>query len=273
MARRPTLDILSWNVNGLRAVAKRGFLDWLRASKASFVGLQEVRARPDQLEPELLRPRGWHTGFCAAEQKGYSGVGYYSKRRPDALETALGRPELDREGRFQELRLGALTIVNAYFPNGNGALLPDGRRSNDRIPHKLAFYRSVFDRLEARRRAGERILVMGDFNTARADIDLARPKENRLTSGFTDREREERGRWLTAGWTDTFRRFYPDQAGAYSWWSQRSGVRARNIGWRLDLVLASPGVLPFVEDAFIHRDVTGSDHCPVGVRVAREVVE
>lgn len=273
MARRAAIDILSWNVNGIRSIARSGFLEWLRASRATFVGVQEVRAGLEQLAPELARPRGWHTGFAVAERKGYSGVGFYSKQRPEAHETSLGREALDREGRFQEVRLGALTIVNAYFPNGNGTPLPNGQRSNDRIPYKLDFYRAVFDRLEARRRAGERLLVMGDFNTAHAEIDLARPRENKKTSGFTDIEREELDRWLRAGWIDTFRRFHPGRAGAYSWWSQRAGIRERNVGWRLDLVLASPGVEPFLEDAFIRPEVLGSDHCPVGVRLGRAVLE
>jgi len=273
MPGRAAIDILSWNVNGIRSIARSGFLDWLRASRATFVGVQEVRASPEQLEPELARPRGWHTGFSVATRKGYSGVGFYSKRRPEAHDTTLGREALDIEGRFQEVRLGALTIVNAYFPNGNGKPLPNGQRSNDRIPYKLDFYRAVSDRLEARMQSGERLLVMGDFNTAHAEIDLARPRDNKKTSGFTDIERAELDRWIRSGWIDTYRRFHPDRAGAYSWWSQRYGIRERNIGWRLDLVLASPGVEPFLEDAFIRSEVMGSDHCPVGVRLGRGVVD
>jgi exodeoxyribonuclease-3 len=267
------LTLKSWNVNGLRAAHQKGFLDWLAASKAHFVGLQEVRAELDQLDPELARPRGWHTAFCAAQKKGYSGVGIYAKRRPDAVHTTLGRPELDAEGRLQDVRLGALRVINAYFPNGNGTVLPDGKRSNDRIPYKLDFYRALFDHLEPARLAGDRILVMGDFNTAHREIDLARPKDNRKTSGFTDIEREELDRWLRSGWHDTFRHIHGDLPGAYSWWSQRPGIRARNIGWRLDLVLASPGALPYLQDAFIDAHVLGSDHCPVGVHLDPAVLE
>jgi exodeoxyribonuclease-3 len=271
-AKKP-LVITSWNVNGLRSAHRQGFLDWLHLSKPTFIGLQEVRAEIDQLEPELARPRGWHTGFSSAQKKGYSGVGFYSKFRPDAVDTSLGRPDLDAEGRFQDVRIGPLRIVNAYFPNGNGTVLPDGKRSNDRIPYKLDFYRALFDHLEPAREAGERILVMGDFNTAHREIDLARPKDNRKTSGFTDIEREELDRWLRSGWHDTFRRIHGDIPDAYSWWSQRPGIRARNIGWRLDLVLASDGALPYIEDAFIDKDTLGSDHCPVGVRLAPTVLE
>lgn len=259
-------------MNGLRAIARAGFLEWLRGARATFVGVQEVRAHPDQLEPALARPRGWHTGFVAAEKKGYSGVGFYSKVKPDAHLCTLDVAGFDREARYQEVRLGALTIVNAYFPNGNGTPTPEGRRTNSRIPFKLEFYRHLFDRLARRVAAGERLLVMGDFNTAHREIDLARPKSNARTSGFTAIEREELGRWLDNGWVDTWRHLYPERAGVYSWWSQRIGVRERNIGWRLDLVLASRGALPYLRDAFIHDHVAGSDHCPVGVRLARSVL-
>jgi exodeoxyribonuclease-3 len=178
----------------------------------------------------------------------------------------LGRAEFDVEGRFQLARFGDLTIVNAYFPNGSGK-----ERDNSRIPYKLEFYRAVFDRLEGERRAGRALLVMGDFNTAHQEIDLARPKENRKTSGFCDEERAELDRWLTAGWIDTFRRFEPGP-GHYSWWSQRFGVRARNIGWRIDYVLASDAAMRFVRRAHLWTAVTGSDHCPVGVEIDQQVL-
>lgn len=270
-----TIDVWSWNVNGLRAIARAGFLEWLDGTAATFVGVQEVRAERAQLEghdPRLARPRGWHTGFVAAEKKGYSGVGFYSKVKPDAHAFTLDVPDFDREARYQEVRLGALTIVNAYFPNGNGTPTPEGRRTNSRIPFKLDFYRHLFERLAPRVAAGERLLVMGDFNTAHREIDLARPKSNARTSGFTDVERAELGRWLDHGWVDTWRHVHPERAGVYSWWSQRFGVRERNIGWRLDLVLASRGALPFLRDAFIHDHVVGSDHCPVGVRLDRAIL-
>lgn len=266
-----TIRVLSWNVNGLRSVHQRGiFLPWLKASRATFIGLQEVRASDEQVPDELRIPR-WHRHVLAAEKKGYSGVGFFSRRRPDTIAT-LGLDSFDREARYLEARLGALTLATAYFPNGNGTLLPDGKRSNDRIPYKLDFYRAVFAHLEARRKAGEPILVMGDFNTAHRDIDLARPRENKGTSGFTDIERQELDRWLSSGWTDTFRHVHGDRPDTYTWWSQRQGVRERNVGWRLDLVLASPGALEHLRDAFIQHDVFGSDHCPVGVDLADGVL-
>jgi exodeoxyribonuclease-3 len=193
-------------------------------------------------------------------------VGLFSRREPDCVDTLLGHEDLDCEGRLQVATFGQLTVVNAYFPNGNGK-----ERDNSRIPYKLRFYGALFERLRRAHAKGERLLVMGDFNTAYAELDLARPRENRETSGFRPEEREELGRWLTAGWVDTFRHFQP-AGGHYSWWSQRGGARERNVGWRIDYVLASPGAMRFVRAAAIHPDVRGSDHCPVSVTLDPRVV-
>jgi exodeoxyribonuclease-3 len=260
------MRVLSWNVNGLRAVLEKGFRPWLSRSRAAIVGLQEVRAREDQLTEHKQLFRGWHRHISAAERPGYSGVALLARKKPDEIETSLGDPAFDVEGRYQLARFGRLVVVNAYFPNGNGK-----ERDNSRIPYKLAFYRKVFDRLESDRKRGVPILVMGDFNTAHREIDLARPRENVKTSGFTPEERAELDRWIRAGWIDTFRRF-EQGPGHYSWWSQRFGVREKNIGWRIDLVLASPGAEPHLRSAFIHAHVGGSDHCPVGVDVDEAIL-
>lgn len=256
------LRIASWNVNGLRACAGKGhFLPWLRSSKADILGVQEVRARPEQLEPSLARPRRWTTHFVAAERPGYSGVGLFSRQAPDLVETSLGLPHFDVEGRVQLAHFGALVVANIYFPNGNGQ-----ERDNSRVPYKLDFYRQLHARLDLLRAAGKRVIVLGDFNTAHAEIDLARPKENARTSGFLHVERAELSRWLGGGWVDTFRKFHPEP-GHYSWWSQRAGARERNVGWRIDYVLACPAAAAFVRDAAIHPRILGSDHCPVSVAV------
>jgi exodeoxyribonuclease-3 len=256
--------ILSWNVNGLRAAEKRGFSRWLSRCGAEIVAVQEVRANlsdlPATLTPEHLAGR-WHAHYSPAERKGYSGVALYSRRAPDAVDTSLTAPHFDCEGRLQIARFGKLVVVNGYFPNGNGK-----DRDNSRVPYKLAFYRALFDKLQRLRRGGYRVLVLGDFNTAHREIDLARPKSNHKTSGFLPIEREELDRWLRAGWVDSFRHFEPG-ADHYSWWSQRQGARARNVGWRIDFVLASPAAMRFVERAFIQYRTQGSDHCPVGVEI------
>jgi len=254
--------IASWNVNGLRACARKGFLSWLEEAGADIVGVQEVRATLDQLPDSLRVPRGWHVTYASAERKGYSGVGLFSRRAPDAVETSLGAADLDREGRVQLVRFGELLVVNAYFPNGSGP-----NRDHSRVPYKLRFYQRLFDRLAPEVARGGKVVVMGDFNTSPYEIDLARPKQNKSTSGFLTRERDELVRWLNAGWTDTFR-IFEKGCGHYTWWSQRIGVRARNIGWRLDLALASPALAKHVSSARIHADVHGSDHCPISVEIS-----
>ncbi|MEZ4459864.1 MAG: exodeoxyribonuclease III [bacterium] len=252
--------VYSWNVNGLRAVGQKGFLDWLGGLNRAIVGLQEVRAEPHQLDDDLRQPTGWFTHIQPAKKKGYSGVGLYSEYQPDAFATALGVDHFDDEGRVQILTFGALEVWNVYFPNGNGK-----DRDLSRIPYKLEFYQHIRERLDARVQAGGRILMMGDFNTAHQEIDLARPKDNVKTSGFRPEEREEFQRWIDSGWVDTFRQHHGEVEGRYSWWSQRKGIRERNVGWRIDYVLASPAASEFVRFADIHHDVMGSDHCPVSV--------
>jgi exodeoxyribonuclease-3 len=259
--RARPLRIVSWNVNGLRACAKKGFSAWLAGSRAAIVGLQEVRALPDQLPDEVVHPGRWHSYFSPAQRKGYSGVGLYTRRVPDRIDTALGEKRFDAEGRLQIARFGRLVLANVYFPKGSGR-----DRDNSRVPYKLDFYRAVLDRLQRLRRGGARVLVMGDFNTAHREIDLARPRQNLGNSGFLPEERAELDRWVEAGWVDTFRHFEPG-AGHYTWWSQRLGARAKNIGWRIDYVLASPAAMRHVRGAFIWSDTQGSDHVPVGVEV------
>ena len=264
MTSRP-LRVLSWNVNGLRSCGRKGFRAWLDGSDAGIVGVQEVRARADELPQELARPEGWHAHVVSAARPGYSGAALFARLAPDSIDVSLGETRFDAEGRLQLARFGRLVVANVYFPNGSGK-----DRSNDRVPFKLDFYRALFERLERLRRAGRRVLVMGDFNTAHREIDLARPRANEKTSGFLPEERAELERWLRAGWVDTFRAFEPGPD-HYTWWSQRFGVRGRNVGWRIDYVLASPSAMPFVRHAFLQPHVQGSDHCPVGVDLDPEV--
>jgi exodeoxyribonuclease-3 len=257
--------VVSWNVNGIRSVARKGFSQWLEGSGVDILGVQEVRARAEQIEPAVREPIGWFTHFVAAVKAGYSGVGLFSRPAADEVVTSLGRDEFDAEGRVQIARYGSLWVANVYFPNGSGQ-----DRNNSRIPFKLEFYERLFDTLEPLRRSG-RVLVLGDFNTAHREIDLARPRENTGTSGFCPEEREELDRWLRSGWTDTFRAFEPG-GGHYTWWSQRPGVREKNIGWRIDYALASPGAMEHVRGAFIWPHVVGSDHVPIGVELDRDAL-
>ena len=259
------MRIIGWNVNGLRACVKKGFMEFLEASEADVMCLQEVRALPEQLEAHVRAPEGWHASFSAAERKGYSGVAVFSRKPPSRVETELGIPEYDREGRFLIAHFGRMAIASVYFPKGSGT-----ERDNSRVPYKLGFYARVFERIEQLRRRGP-VFVLGDYNTAHEEIDLARPKTNHKTSGFLPEERQELSRWLDAGWVDTFRKRHRGEPGHYTWWRQWGGARENNVGWRIDYVLASPSANRKVTEAFIWPQVTGSDHCPVGVDVAREL--
>jgi len=254
------MKIRSWNVNGLRACAGKGFLDWLEASKADVLLLQETKARRDQLDPAVREPKGWTTAFAAGERPGYSGVAVYSRREPNEIVEGIGIPRFDREGRVLMARYGRLCVLSVYFPNGG----------NDcaRVPYKLEFYEALRAHCDELRRRGRQVVIGGDWNTAHREIDLARPKENAKTSGFLPEEREALDVWARAGWVDTFRHVHPGRAGAYSWWTYRAGARERNVGWRLDYHFVSPSLRARVKGATIHPEVAGSDHCPVGLDLA-----
>jgi exodeoxyribonuclease-3 len=255
------MRILSWNVNGLRACAKKGFLDFLARSEADVVAIQEVRATLDQIPAPVRAPDGWHTAFHAAKRPGYSGVGIYARQPIDRVEMALGDTSLDDEGRLLIASLGQVTVVNAYFPKGSGR-----DNDNSRVPYKLAFCRALLARIVELQRRGP-LFVVGDFNTAHTELDLARPRDNTRNSGFLPEERAEFSRWLDAGLHDVFRELHPGQPGHYTWWKQWGGARANNVGWRIDYVLASAAARARVTGAFIWPHVQGSDHCPVGVDV------
>lgn len=256
--------ILSWNVNGIRACVDKGFLDWLRRSRGDVVGLQETRVDAEQVPPGLTRSRRFPSFSLsvATSRKGYSGVGLLSRETPEEIRTDLGRPRFDREGRFQLARFDDLLVANVYFPNGNGK-----ERDNSRVPYKLSFTRRVFEVVdEARAATGLPAVIMGDFNTAPEPIDLARPRQNEKTSGFLPQERRALARCIQRGYVDTFRALHPDEV-SYSWWSSRFGVREKNIGWRIDLVVVSADLMPRVRSAFILTKVRGSDHCPIGIEI------
>lgn len=255
------MKVVSWNVNGIRACAKKGFLDFLKTSKADVVCLQEVRAFAEQIPEEVRAPKGWHSYFHAAQRPGYSGVGIYSRQPATRVVDRLGIEEYDAEGRFLLARFGRLSVASVYFPKGSGK-----DRDNSRVPYKMGFYGAVFDCIEQWRKSGP-VLVTGDYNTAHHVIDLARPKTNTKSSGFLQEERDELTRWEDAGWVDTFRARHQDEPDHYTWWRQFGGARENNVGWRIDYVFASPSANQKVTDAFIWPQVLGSDHCPVGVDI------
>ena len=254
------MRIISWNVNGLRALVKKGvLLKFLEHSQADVVTLQETRVNEAQLPPEVRALEGWYTYFSAAERLGYSGVAIFSRKPADRVITTLPEPRFNIEGRYLVAQYGRMSIASIYFPNGAGK-----DRDNSRVPYKLDFYDTARLELERLRKIGP-VFVTGDFNTAHTAIDLARPKSNEKTSGFLPIEREALDQWTQRGWIDTFRKRHPKQAGHYTWWRQWGGSRENNVGWRIDYVFASPSADKRVSSAFIWPIVSGSDHCPIGV--------
>jgi exodeoxyribonuclease-3 len=255
MPRQQT-TLVSWNVNGVRAAEKKGFLNWLAACGADVVALQETKASPEQLSAALLHPPGYHAHWCAAEKRGYSGVGTLSREAPLEVGRGLGDVRFDVDGRVLVSSFPAFTFFNIYFPNGG--------RGPAWVAHKLDFYTRFLEVVGALMAQGRPVIVAGDVNTAYAEIDLARPRENRNTSGFMPEERAAMGKFFDAGLVDTFRHVRPGEV-KYSWWAQFTGARERNVGWRLDYIFVSPDLRERIVDADILCDVMGSDHCPVSL--------
>ncbi|MBI4964752.1 MAG: exodeoxyribonuclease III [Desulfomonile tiedjei] len=252
------LRILSWNVNGIRAVQKRGFMEWLESESPDILCLQETKASQDQLSDELINPSGYHSYWNSAQRKGYSGVAVYSKQEPLNLTLSMGIKTFDDEGRFIQMDFGDFILFNVYFPNG--------KSGPERLQFKMDFYDAFLELIESMRKRQNRLIFVGDVNTAHNEIDLARPKENSKISGFLPIEREWMDKAVSHGYVDTFRHLYPDTV-KYSWWDLKSRARERNVGWRIDYVFVTKETIDSVKSAFILNEVMGSDHCPVGVQL------
>ncbi|HAP44529.1 MAG: exodeoxyribonuclease III [Spirochaetes bacterium GWD1_61_31] len=258
------MRILSWNVNGIRAVSTKGFFEWLTASGADVVCLQETKARPEQLTKDFFEVPDssgqiYHSHFSSAKRPGYSGVAIYSRQEPLSVQR-LGIEEFDDEGRYLEAEYRDLTVISAYFPNSQDA--------GARIDYKIRFCEAALARMDELVKAGRRIVLCGDYNIAHCPIDLARPEANEQNPGYLPEERAFMGRFLAAGYVDTFRYLYPEAADRYSWWSYRMRAREKNVGWRIDYACINQTFLPALRSADIHDAVTGSDHCPVSVELA-----
>lgn len=250
------MKILSWNVNGLRSVYKKGFLGWLRDSQADIVCLQETKAQEEQLPFDLTKLTNYHAYFSSAARKGYSGVAVYSKEVPSQVVRLLGAPRFASEGRALLLEYPEFILLNLYMPHGG--------RQKENLGYKLAAYDFFLEYLD--QLGGKGVILAGDFNIAHREIDLARPNENRDNTMFTPEERQRIDRLLETGFTDSFRKFNQG-GGNYTWWPYYADARKRNLGWRIDYVLVSRELVPKLKDAFILRDVAGSDHCPVGIEI------
>ncbi len=253
------LKLISWNVNGIRAVHKKGFLDWLAVSQPDILGLQETKISADLLTPELIDYAGYKVYWSHANKKGYSGVAILTKEEPLSVTEGLGMDDCyDCEGRTLVAEYGDFILFNIYFPNG--------QRGEDRLQYKLGFYEAFLNVFNRYRDSGKKLIVCGDFNTAHKPIDLARPKENEKVSGFLPIERAWMDKFVGEGYIDTFRLVNPDP-NHYSWWNMRSRARERNVGWRIDYFFISPNLEPAMTGAAIHPDVIGSDHCPVSLEL------
>jgi exodeoxyribonuclease-3 len=249
------MKLLSWNVNGIRAVLGKGFGEFVAAQKPDILCLQETKARPEQVTLPL-ELTGYHAFWNSAEKPGYSGTAVFSREAPLDVTYGLGIDEHDREGRVVTVEYPDFFLVNVYTPNSQDELR--------RLPYRLGWDAAFRQHLQQHNQR-KPVIFCGDLNVAHQEIDLARPQANRRNAGFSDEERASFGELLGAGFTDSYRHFYPDKSGAYSWWSYRAGARGKNIGWRIDYFGVGQGFLDRVKDATILPDVLGSDHCPVGI--------
>ncbi|MBN2484201.1 MAG: exodeoxyribonuclease III [Candidatus Omnitrophica bacterium] len=249
---------ISWNVNGIRAVQKKGFLEWLSKEQPDILALQETKAHLDQLDESLRHVPGYHVFFSSAERRGYSGVAVYTKEEPLCVARGIYDEENDPEGRALVLEYPRFFFLNIYFPNG--------KMSRERLQFKLDYYQDFLGLVTQLKKKKKTIIVCGDVNTAHTEIDLARPKENSMVSGFLPQERMWLDTFIERGLTDTFRVFHKEP-GRYTWWDFKSRARERNVGWRIDYFFIDTPSRDHLKDAFILHEVSGSDHCPVGIEV------
>lgn len=247
--------LISWNVNGLRACVDKGFMDFFKESGADIFCLQETKLQEGQIKLDIP---GYHQYWNYAEKKGYSGTAIFTKEEPLSIQYGLGIEKHDHEGRVIALEFDAFYMVTVYTPNSQDEL--------KRLDYRMGWEDDFLHYLKGLEEK-KPVIVCGDMNVAHKEIDLKNPKTNRRNAGFTDEERNKFTALLKSGFTDTFRYFYPDMEGAYSWWSYRFKAREKNAGWRIDYFLVSESLNPDLKDAFICKDIFGSDHCPVGLLI------
>lgn len=252
------MKLYSWNINGFRAVLKKGFWDWFYNSDADVVGLQEIKAEPEQLPEKDRAPEGYGAYWNPCKvRKGYSGTAVFYRQEPLSVSVGLPDERFNGEGRCVLVEYPEFYYFNIYYPNG--------QKDDDRLQFKLGYYDCFLEYAEELRKK-KPIVASGDFNTAHKEIDLKRPKENSKISGFLPIERAWIDKFIDHGYVDTFRMFC-DEPDEYSWWSYRFGARSRNAGWRIDYIFVSEELRGNVKNAWIEQDVMGSDHCPVGLEL------
>ena len=254
------MKMFSWNVNGIRAAQRSGFLDWFEKEAADIVCLQETKANLEQLDQALHHPLGYHSFWHSAQKAGYSGVAVYSKAEPLEVRHGLGIADIDFEGRVLELEFPKFVLLNCYFPNS--------QRDHARLDYKLHFCAELLKHCQKIRASGKNVIICGDFNIAHQEIDLRNPKTNMDNAGFLPEERAWMTEFLAAGYSDVFRE-QTSEPHHYTWWSYRPGVRDKNIGWRLDYHVVNQEFRGAVKQASHRPMVKGSDHCPVVLELAR----
>jgi len=252
------MRIISYNVNGVRAAIKKGFIEWLQTDPADIICLQETKAHKDDVDFKKIEALGFETFWFSAAKKGYSGVAVFTKIKPDHVQFGNGIMQSDAEGRVIRLDFGDLTLINAYFPSGTSG--------EERQIYKYQWLREFHDYLDVLRKTRSKLVITGDYNIAHKEIDIHDPKGNKNSSGFLPEERAWMDQFLKAGFTDTFRHIHPQEAHRYSWWSQRfPSVRLNNKGWRIDYITVTDNLSGHIANAEIYPDVKHSDHCPVYV--------
>lgn len=250
--------IISWNVNGLRAILKKGFLNWLEKENPDILCLQEIKISDKDIPKELKKIKGYHCFFNCAQKSGYSGVAIFSKIEPNEIKTGLGIEKYDEEGRIILAKYDNFTLANVYFPNG--------KASAQRLKYKMDFYQDFRKHINNLKKNKEKIIFCGDVNTAHKEIDLARPKENSEISGFLPAERKWIDNIIEDGYLDSFR-IFNQKSEQYTWWSQRTNARKRNVGWRIDYFFIDKGLKNKLKESIIMNQVMGSDHCPISIKL------
>jgi len=255
------MNIVSWNVNGLRSLAKNGYWEsFLKGTKPDIFCLQETKASPEQLSEQFLSPAGYSAFFSSCQiKKGYSGVAIYSKNEPLSVRYGMGIKEFDQEGRIIAAEYDAFWLINAYFPNGG--------QGPERLDYKMRFYDAFLAFIEKLRKE-KPVIFCGDVNTAHEEIDLARPKENEENTGFLPEERAWIDEVINAGYVDSFRHFHPNTKEAYTYWDMKTHARDRNVGWRIDYFFITRESLRQIKKAEIRPEIYGSDHCPVSITLS-----
>lgn len=255
------MKIYSWNVNGIRAIQKKGFIDWVLEEQSDILCLQETKAHVEQLDEELLHIDGYYSYFSEGERKGYSGVATYTKEKPLSVKKGIGIERFDREGRILITEYEDFILFNIYFPNG--------QKDDERLQYKMDFYDAILDYCNDLKDQWKNLIICGDYNTAHKEIDIKNPKSNEKRSGFLPMERQWMDQFISNGYIDTYRTLHPESI-EYSWWSYRFKARERNAGWRIDYFFVSDHFMDQVAEAEILTDVMGSDHCPIVLSLKNE---